>query len=130
MYMYIISLCYAPAICPSTPPPHTHTLHLGLWNTEDDDVSIYKAQIYSLYFWDVLNVTPLLTVPTHHHVPKCASVLVDLKPDISKALQTQTKNPICHCYHRYHRTVVSNDCYMYPYSNMDPIQNWYLYRTV
>ena len=41
MYMYTISFCCSPSICPPPPPP----LHLGPGNNENINVSLYKALI-------------------------------------------------------------------------------------
>ena len=60
----------------------TTSLHLGLGNNKDIDVSLCKDRIY---------VEPLVTVSAHQHVPRTTSVLVGSKPDISKALPILTK---------------------------------------
>ena len=115
--------------CLLAPPPthtHTNTLHLGPWNSEYVDVSIYKAWIYALYF---LRFTPG-NGPANHHMPKSTSVLVDSMPGISKKLLTQrppyataitgTIGP------RFQMTATNTLTQI----RIDHIQNWYLYCIV
>ena len=85
------------------------------------DIFLCKAWIYALHYGDILKVKSLVTVSAHLHMPRSTSVLVGSKPDISKALPTLTRVPICHCYHRSHGCITQ--------IRIVHIQNLYLVRT-